>query len=94
MPDELPPLDGGSCEIFDVYESLEQLCKIVRFSNTAILKGDRNKSYRVMEDALDLFGQMGNQKGKQSCTLHQVDGWNATNDRAIASQLLALPTTI
>lgn len=62
LGDELPALDGGSCEIYDVYESLEQLCKIVRFSNTAVLKGDRNKSYRIMEDALDLFVRMGNQK--------------------------------
>lgn len=46
LGDELPQLDGGSCEIYDMYESLEQLCKIVRFSNTALLKNDRGKSYR------------------------------------------------
>jgi hypothetical protein len=63
LGDDLPQLEGGSCEIYDVYESLEQLCKIVRFSTTAIQKGDRNKSYRIMEDALDLFVRMGNQKG-------------------------------
>ena len=67
LGDELPQLEGGSCEIYDMYESLEQLCKIVRFSNTAIVKGDRNKSYRIMEDALDLFLRMGNQKGVCVC---------------------------
>lgn len=55
-----------SSEIFAVYDSLEKLCKIVRFSNAAFFKGDRTKSYRVMEDALELFVQMGNQKGTHS----------------------------
>lgn len=45
-----------------MYDSLERLCKIVRFSNAAFLAGDRQKSYRVMQDALDLFVKMGNQK--------------------------------
>ena len=62
LQDELPQLEGGSCEIYDVYESLEQLCKIVRFSNAAFFKGDRTRSYRVMEDALALFEKMENQK--------------------------------
>jgi hypothetical protein len=61
VQDELPKLEGGSCEIYDVYESLEQLCKIVRFSNAAFL-GDRTRSYKVMEDALALFEKMENQK--------------------------------
>lgn len=62
LPDELPKLEGGSCEIYDVYESLEQLCKIVRFSNAAFLRGDRTRSYKVVEDALALFEKMENQK--------------------------------
>ncbi|CAB9515800.1 expressed unknown protein [Seminavis robusta] len=62
LADELPELSGGSCEIYDVYESLGQLCKIVRFTNAAFFKGDRTRSYKVLEDALDLFVKMGNQK--------------------------------
>ena len=63
LQDELPELEGGSCEIHDVYDSLEKLCKIVRFSNAAYFKGDRTKSYKVLQEALDLFVNMGNQKG-------------------------------
>lgn len=33
LPDELPKLPGGSVEIYDVYDSLEKLCKIVRFTD-------------------------------------------------------------
>lgn len=62
LQDELPKLEGGSSEVFGVYASLEKLCKIVRFSNAAFFKGDRSKSYKVLEDALQLFEQMGNQK--------------------------------
>jgi hypothetical protein len=62
IEDELPHLEGGSCEIKDVYDSLEKLCKIVRFSNAAFFKGDRAKSYRVLEEALELFNNMNNQK--------------------------------
>jgi hypothetical protein len=69
LTDELPLLQGGSCEIHDVYDSLEKLCKIVRFSNAAYFKGDRTKSYKVLQEALDLFVKMGNQKGrsKKNC---------------------------
>jgi hypothetical protein len=62
IEDELPQLEGGSCEIKDVYDSLEKLCKIVRFSNAAFFKGDRAKSYKVLEEALELFNNMNNQK--------------------------------
>lgn len=63
LQDDLPKLTGGSCEVYDVYDSLEKLCKIVRFSNAAIFKGDRAKSYRVLQAALELFLKMNNQKG-------------------------------
>ncbi|CAB9502209.1 expressed unknown protein [Seminavis robusta] len=62
IEDELPKLEGGSYEITNVYYSLEKLCKIVRFTNAAHYKGDRTKSYKVLEEALDLFNLMGNQK--------------------------------
>jgi len=62
IQDELPELQGGSCEIYDVYDSLEKLCKIVRFTNAAFFKGDRMRSYKVLAEALELFMSMGNQK--------------------------------
>jgi hypothetical protein len=80
VQDELPKLEGGSCEIYDVYESLEQLCKIVRFSNAAFL-GDRTRSYKVMEDALALFEKLENQKAvgvaNNNVRVHQLSHQNA-----------------
>ena len=55
LGETLPKIYGGSWEIVSVYDSLEKLCKMVRFSNTVSFAGDRHKSYKIMQEALELF---------------------------------------
>jgi hypothetical protein len=60
--DEVPNVEGGSREVSFVHESFQRLLKVVRFANTAFFAGDRTQSFLAMEDALQLFMKLGNQK--------------------------------
>ena len=53
---------SGSREVAFVHESFQRLMKVVRFANIAFFAGDRTKSFVSMEDALNLFSKLGNQK--------------------------------
>ncbi|CAB9506181.1 expressed unknown protein [Seminavis robusta] len=62
LREEIPDVQGGSREVSFVHESFQRLMKVVRFANTAFFAGDRTQSFHSMEDALNLFVKLGNQK--------------------------------
>lgn len=62
LREDIPDVEGGSKEVSFVHESFQRLMKVVRFANTAFFAGDRTQSYHSMEDALNLFMKLGNQK--------------------------------
>lgn len=59
---DIPPMQGGSREVNQVYASLSKLHKIVRFSNMAFFSGKMKSAYRLLVDALSLFRRADDEK--------------------------------
>lgn len=59
---DIPPMQGGSREVNQVYNSFAKLYKIVRFSNSAFFSGDLKRAFHFINDALDLFRKVDDRK--------------------------------
>ena len=59
---DIPPLTGGSREVNRVYNSFAKLYKAVRVSNQAFFSGNLNSAYHMMQDALELFRKINDEK--------------------------------
>ena len=62
IEDDIPPLTGGSREFDRVYNSFAKLYKAVRVSNQAFFSGNLNSAYHMMQDALELFRKIDDDK--------------------------------
>ncbi len=62
IEDDVPPLEGGSREVTQVYTSFAKLYKIVRMSNASFFSGDFKWAHHIASDALKLFRKIGDQK--------------------------------
>jgi len=64
IEDDLPRFDRTSTskEVLQVYNTFDQLYKVIRFANTAFLAGDLCKANKVLIDALELFTHLNNTK--------------------------------
>jgi len=52
---DIPPMQGGSREVNQVYTSLAKLYKIMQFSNMAFFSGKMKLAYKYLTDALSLY---------------------------------------
>ena len=59
---DIPPMQGGSREVNQLYASFAKLHKIVRFSNLAFFSGKMKSAYGLLTDALSLFRRAEDQK--------------------------------
>jgi len=59
---DLLPLPGGSREVQGVYNTFAKLYKVVRISNTAFFSGNLKWAYHFVEDSLQLFRKVHDQK--------------------------------
>lgn len=59
---DIPPLEGGSREVHQVYNSFSKLCKVVRVSNTAFFSGNLVWAHHIVEDAIQLFRKIEDRK--------------------------------
>jgi hypothetical protein len=59
---DMPPLEGGSREVTQVYTSFAKLYKIVRMSNASFFSGDFKWAHHIANDALKLFRKIGDEK--------------------------------
>ena len=62
IEDNMPPLEGGSREVTQVYMSFAKLYKIVRMSNSSFFSGDFKLAHHIASDALKLFRKIGDEK--------------------------------
>ena len=62
IKDDLPPLQGGSREVQQVYNSFAKLIKTVRMSNIAFFSGNLYWAHDFISDALKLFRKIDDQK--------------------------------
>jgi len=62
IEDDIPPLNGGSSEVHQVYNSFAKLFKTVRISNTAFFSGNLQWAYHFTSDALQLYRKVHDQK--------------------------------
>ena len=62
IEDDIPPLEGGSREVNQVYISFAKLYKIVRISNSAFFSGNLKWAYDIANDALKLFQKVNDEK--------------------------------
>jgi hypothetical protein len=62
IEDDMPPLQGGSREVTQVYTSFAKLYKIVRMSNASFFSGDFKWAHHMASDALKLFRKIGDKK--------------------------------
>ena len=62
IEDELPPLQGGSREVHQVYNSFAKLIKIVRMSNIAFFSGNLERAHEFISDALKLYRKIEDEK--------------------------------
>jgi len=62
IEDDIPPLEGGSTEVRQVYNSFAKLYKIVRISNIAFFSGNLQWAYHFTSDALNLFRKVDDRK--------------------------------
>lgn len=60
--DDIPPLQGGSREVNQVYNSFAKLYKIVKISNGAYFSGNLKWAYHFVNDALMLFRKINDRK--------------------------------
>ena len=59
---DIPPMQGGSREVNQLYASFAKLHKIIRFGNLAFFSGKMKSAYRLLTDALSLFRKADDQK--------------------------------
>ena len=62
MGDTIPPLEGGSREVQQVYNSFSKLYKIVHVSNTAYFSGNLKWAHHIQTNALQLFRKVNDEK--------------------------------
>jgi hypothetical protein len=62
IEDDLPPLQGGSREVHQVYSAFAKLIKVVRMSNISFFSGNLNWAHDFISDALQLFRKVDDQK--------------------------------
>jgi len=62
VDNEFPPLNGGSREVHRVYNTFAKLYKVVRVSNTAFFSGNLKWAYHFVQDALQLFRKVHDEK--------------------------------
>ena len=62
IEDDIPPMQGGSAEVNQVYNSFAKLFKIVRVSNIAFFSGNLKWAYHFVNNALQLFRKVDDQK--------------------------------
>jgi hypothetical protein len=62
IENDIPPLNGGSRELYQVYNSFSKLYKVMRISNTAFFSDKLNWAYHFLCDALQLFRKIGDEK--------------------------------
>lgn len=62
VEDELPPLQGGSREVNQVYNSFAKLIKIVHMSNIAFFSGNLEQAQDFISDALKLYRKIEDEK--------------------------------
>jgi hypothetical protein len=62
IEDDIPPMQGGSAEVNQVYNSFAKLFKIVRVSNSAFFSGNLKWAYHFVNNALQLFRKVDDQK--------------------------------
>lgn len=67
IDDDIPPMNGGSREVNQVYSSFAKLYKIVRFSNTAFFSGNHESALKFLTDALKLYRNVDDQKAVGIC---------------------------
>jgi hypothetical protein len=60
--DVLPPLDGGSREVHQVYTSFAKLYKILQISNSSFFSGELDWALHAANDALQLFQKLDDEK--------------------------------
>jgi tetratricopeptide (TPR) repeat protein len=60
--DVLPPLEGGSREVHQVYTSFVKLYKILQISNSSFFSGDLDWALHAANDALQLFQKIEDEK--------------------------------
>jgi hypothetical protein len=60
--DVLPPLEGGSREVHQVYSSFAKLYKILQISNSSFFSGDLNWALHAANEALQLFQKIEDDK--------------------------------
>ena len=58
----IPPLEGGSREVHQVYNSFSKLYKIVHVSNTAYFSGNLKWAHHIQSNALQLFRKVNDEK--------------------------------
>lgn len=64
---DIPPMQGGSREVNQVYTCLAKLYKIVRFGNMAFFSGNMKLAYKCLKDALSIFRSADDQKAVGIC---------------------------
>lgn len=62
IEDDIPPLEGGSREVTQVYNSFAKLYKIVRVSNSSFFSGELKWAYHIGNDAKKLFQRVNDEK--------------------------------
>ncbi|KAL3919467.1 MAG: hypothetical protein SGILL_003738, partial [Bacillariaceae sp.] len=62
IDDALPPLNGGSREVHQVYTSFAKLYKMLQVSNTSFFSGNLDLALHTAGDAFKLFQKIGDDK--------------------------------
>ena len=62
IEDDIPPMEGGSAEVNQVYNSFAKLFKIVRVSNSAFFSGNLSWAHHFVNNALHLFRKVDDKK--------------------------------
>ena len=62
IEDDIPPLEGGSREVTQVYNSFAKLYKIVRVSNSSFFSGEFKWALKWGNDAKQLFQRVNDEK--------------------------------
>mmetsp|Transcript_5640 Transcript_5640/g.11678 ORF Transcript_5640/g.11678 Transcript_5640/m.11678 type:complete len:1810 (-) Transcript_5640:117-5546(-) len=59
---DIPPLQGGSREVHQVYNSFSKLYKVIRISNNAFFSGNLVWAHHIVNDAMQLFRKIDDRK--------------------------------
>ena len=86
--DTIPPLEGGSREVHQVYNSFSKLYKIVHVSNTAYFSGNLKWAHHIQTNALQLFRKVNDEKAVAIATNNLANILFAINREANVSPSL------